>query len=91
MPDVATLDSLTVQRRQGRKDPIQIQYEQETLLVTDQPADERGRFPKSQLRGGLHFFRRELEDVGNTVHDKSRHLRVIALLGLDDQYARCAG
>src|SRR5208283_3053393 len=72
MPDVATLDSLTVQRRQGRKNPIQIQYEQKTILVTDQPADERGCFPKSQLRRGLHLFRRELEDVGNTVDYQSR-------------------
>src|SRR5271157_5664578 len=89
MPDVATLESLTAQRRQGSENPIQIQYEQETLLVTDQPADEWGRFPKSQRRG-LHFFRGELEDVGNTVHDESGHLRVIAWLGLDDQYAQCA-
>ncbi len=47
MPDVATLGSLTIQRCQGRKNPIQIQYEKKTVLVTDQPADKWRRFPKS--------------------------------------------
>ena len=47
VPDVATSHSLTVQRPQGRKDAIHIQYEQEAVLVTDQTANERRRFPKS--------------------------------------------
>jgi hypothetical protein len=47
IPDVATLDSLAVQLRQSRENTIQIQYEQERLLVTDQAADEWSRFPKS--------------------------------------------
>ena len=49
MPDVATLDSLTVQRRQGRKDSVHIQYEQECVVVTDQPAHEGGCLPEAEL------------------------------------------
>jgi hypothetical protein len=68
IPDVATLNSLAVQLRQSRENTIQIQYEQERLLVTDQAPHERGRFPKTQLRRGLDFVLREFENVGDPVH-----------------------
>src|SRR5271166_2619306 len=78
MPDVATLRSLTVQRPKGREDTIYVQYEQEGVLVTDQAAHKWGRFPKSKLRCGLHLFRRKLQDVGNSVHQESGDLGVVA-------------
>ena len=74
MPDVATLDSLTVQRPQGREHTIQVQYEQERLLVTDQAADEGGRLPKSKLGRGLHLLGGKLQHVGNPVHHQSGDL-----------------
>ena len=78
MPDVATLDSLTVQRPEGREDTIHVQYEQEAILVTDQAADERGRLPKSKLRGGLHFLGRELQHVRDPVDQQAGDLDVAA-------------
>ena len=46
--------------------------------MTDQPADERGRLPKSQLRRRLDLLGRELQDVGDPVDQQAGHLDVVA-------------
>src|SRR5271166_2030913 len=74
MPDVATLHSLTVQRPEGRENPIYVQYEQKRLLVTDQATDVGCRVPKSKLRRGLHFFGGKLQHVGDPIDKQSRDL-----------------
>src|SRR5437868_5271294 len=63
MPDVATLNSLTVQQCQRGKHPIHVKYEQEPFLVTDEPSNKRGGFAESQLRRRLYFLGGKLKDV----------------------------
>ena len=52
-----------------RKYSVDIQYEEEPLLVTDETPNKRRRFSESKRGRGLHFFRGEIQHVGDTIDD----------------------
>src|SRR5262245_11272215 len=76
VPVVATSESLTVHRGQGREDTIHVHYEQEAILVTDQAPYERARLAQPKLWRRLDFLGSEFQHVGNPIHQQSRDLGI---------------
>ena len=52
-----------------RKHPVDIQYEEEPLLVTDETPNKRRGLSKSKRGRGLHFLGGEIQNVGDTIDD----------------------
>src|SRR5262249_39007022 len=80
-----------VQRPQRGEHAVDVEDQQEPVLVTDQPPDERGRLAQAELGRRLDLLGGELEHVGDPVDQQAGDVHLVALARLDHQDARRAG
>jgi hypothetical protein len=60
--------------RKSREDAVQVQYEQESFLVTNHTPHKRRGFLQSQLGGWLNVFGRKLEHVRDPIDEQAGHM-----------------